>query len=41
MPMGIPSLSLAPWRGWAQIHMLWAPSEGPHMQADITMHFTC
>ena len=41
MPVGIPLLSLAPWRGCVQIHMLWVPSEGPRMQADITMHFAC
>ena len=29
MPVGIPLLSLAPWRGWVQIHMLWVPSEDP------------
>ena len=41
MPVGIPLLSLAPWRGWVQIHMLWVPSEDPRIQADITMHFAC
>ena len=40
MPVGIPLLSLAPWRGWVQIHaMVWVPSEDPRIQADITMHF--
>ena len=41
MPVGIPLLSLAPWRGWVQIHMLWVPSEDPRIQEHITMHFAC
>ena len=28
-------------RGWVQIHMLWVPSEDPHIQEHITMHFAC
>ena len=39
MPVGIPLLSLAPWRGWVQIHMLWVLSEDTRIQAHITMHF--
>ena len=41
MPVGIPPLILAPWRGWVQNHMLLVPSEDPRIQADITMHFAC
>ena len=41
MPVGIPLLSLAPWRRWVQIHMLWVPSEDPCIQANNTMHFPC
>ena len=39
MPLGICLLSFAPVREWGQIHMVWPPSEGPYMQAYITMYF--
>ena len=37
MPIGTPLMNLAPWIGWVRIHMAWAPSEGPNIQADITL----